>query len=213
MKKRVIGFYLMLFGFAALLLFLQFLHFGSIVGFAAFNGDSEEISLTTVSSNEFEINILGYDKKDGNVKVTYNLKELAGKLQNLVVSYSIRNEENKLISEGKQEIFIEKQADKKYSLLIPLPKGVYGTFDLKLSVWNGRIVNEKEKEISILPGRIAGFATSEGAKEIFSNLSVFLISLIFISLTLKFFYRYRNTIESRPFEKRMDRGLIKIDLK
>ncbi len=213
MKKRVIGFYLMLFVFAALLLLIQFLQFGKIVGFAALNSNPEELSLTTVSANEFEINILSYEKKAENVKVTYNLRELAGKPQNIVISYLIEDQQHKTISEGKQEVFLEKNSNKKYNMLIPLPKNTVGDFNLKLSAWNGHIVNEKEKEVSILPERITGFAVSENAKEIFSNFSVFLISLIFIFLAIRFFYKYRNTLESRPFETRIDRGLIKIDLK
>lgn len=202
----------MLFVFAALLLLVQFLQFGKIVGFAAFNSNPKQVSLTTASANEFEINILSYEKKAENVKVTYSLRELKSMPQNIAVSYSIENQD-KVISEGKQEVFLEKDSNKKYNTLIPLPENTIGEFNLKLSAWNGHIINEKEKEISIFPARITGFTASENAKKIFSNFSVFLIFFIFISLAIKFLYRYRNTLESRPFETRIDRGLIKIDLK
>jgi len=213
-KKRVIAFFAMFLVFLIFLIGIQFVYFGKITGLFIFNlqETQTESPISNDQNNDFEFHILGYEKKENKIEVTYLLRELTNKEQHLLLEYSLTDSENKDISNEKEDIFVEKNSEKNYILIIPVSEELSGDFNLKVSIWGGKASNTENKEIKIMPEKITGLITSDISKDIFSNLGVFIISTFFVFLTIRFIYNHKRRIEKDILKGRIDRGLIKLEL-
>jgi hypothetical protein len=145
--------------------------------------------------NNFEAEILDYERDGGNLKVRYNLVEYSGADHGIGVSYELRDFDNVPRATGVDEIILGAREDSEYVLEFGLPKDSFGEFKLQLAFDDG-VVSESISETVFLPseGGFGGFAISEQNKKRLSWGGIVLAVVLMLVFLGRIYYKvYRKS--------------------
>ncbi len=215
MKKRVLTFFGLLLVFAFLLVTVVLFQGGSPTGLMI-SQDKQSHLPSDGSQEDFALDIKGYKKVGESIYVSYTLSDQIQKEQEIVVSYSVYDTEENLVSEGKETVNLEKGATNGFTLQAPLINENNAAFRLKLSAWNGRVVNEQEKDLSSpAQSGITGDVIGTSFMNLLPNLLVTAIFGLFLFVSFRFVNNHKKRTmsdELKPeFDKRTSRRFIKIN--
>lgn len=197
--------------FAILLLLIQYLHFGKLLGFTLLNNFQEKSIISESADKGFEIGLISSEKMGGFLRVVYQLNDISQNSQNIDVFCLLKNAENN-ISKSSQNVVLEKNRAMRYICYLDVPNEFSGKFNLGIYASNGQVFNKLEKEIYVLPSKTTGFVTLNITKESYSNILVFLLCVLFLFFVIRFIYSHHKKITSEIKSKHWDKGLIKLDL-
>lgn len=165
----------------------------------------------SVVSGDFEIFILSSGRVGNKLRVTYSVEDFTGKDNEIVIDYSLINDENVRIYSGEERVFLDGGKKEEFILEFDLPKNSVGEFELVFEASDSRESRSAQQKIVLSSGGIAGFAfLSDANRRTLSIFGIFVLVLLGLYLVVKFLQKHGKRIMVKEGK---DRHFIKIDLK
>ena len=163
-----------------------------------------------VTGGEFEVTILNSERVGTKLRVSYVIENFGDKPKNITVNYKLLGKEDNLIIDGIIEP-IEVLAGQRFegTTEFELPKNSVGDYSLVIEATDGLDMAQKEQDVRLSRGGIAGFAISEGnLKTIgwFGLVTLLSFGVYFVLKTI------RHQIALRKANEDLSRKFITIDL-
>ncbi|MDO8509063.1 MAG: hypothetical protein Q7S27_05265 [Nanoarchaeota archaeon] len=180
--------------------------------------DEGETSLVTellVYRNSFEARLINYERETDKLKVSYVLEEFSQKDHDIKLTYKIIDPRKILVLEGSEKILLKAGERQENDLIVDIPKGLTGEFDLEIVLSDDTASNQLTEKLDL--GKLTGFAISAENRKTLSKFGFVLIALIGGFFAIRFIYKYYRQKVINPYKNRIEykhgRRLIKIDLK
>jgi len=163
----------------------------------------------TTYRNNFEAEILDYERAGEELRVRYSLEEYAGEDHKVLIDYSMTDFDGVTRVSGQEVIVLGAKDKVENVLIVKLPKDSFGEFNFVMSLSDGVSLVSTEKEIFLPSGNVGGFAIFEGADPRLSWIGIVVVLLIIFVFVGRFIWRHHK--RSRRGKSR-GRKLIELDL-
>lgn len=152
--------------------------------------------------NGFEFLLLDYEKAINNLRIFYTLVDAGSDARDVIVNYEIADMGGNQLVVGSEEVVLNKKEGSDYVLEIEMPRRAFGEFKLNLLVSDG-IVSEEFREKIFVPFRsVSGLAVGEEDNRSLIIFGIIAVSLLIVSLVVRFLYRHHKRVSKHSFGKR-----------
>jgi len=162
----------------------------------------------TTYRNNFEAEILEYERVGDELKIIYSLTENSGEDHKILINYSMTDFDGVARATGQEAVVLGAKDKAKNVLVFKLPKDSFGEFNFVMGLSDGVSAVRTEKKIFLPSGSVGGFAIFEGGNKTLSWIGVGIILLILLVFVGRFIWKHHNRMKKISTKRK----LIELDL-
>jgi len=170
--------------------------------------EGTSLKITTYREN-FEAEILEYERFDEELRVTYSLVENSGENHDILINYSMSDFDSIVRTAGQESISLGAKEKAENVLVFKLPKDSFGEFNFAMVLSDGVSTVSTEETLFLPSGSVGGFAVFEGGNKTLSWIGVGVVLIIMLIFVGRFIWRH-NQRSKHVWELKGRRGKRKL---
>ena len=157
-------------------------------------GKAEKSFSVVAYRNNFEPEIIDYEKNKNILKVYYNLEEFSGESHTIIMNFELRDFDDVPRFKGQKNIQLGIRENLKDSFEFELPKDSFGEFNLVVKLNDGVSEVETNKQIYLPSGSsgLTGLVVSSQDKRNLSIFGLLIVVIGIVTIVLTRFYRRKS---------------------